>query len=168
MMGLKNAGIIVANKETLVSIGNLTSHSVLLGALVRPIAGASATGRLAKIPIRMLPKAAIRQVVTNTAWVSIPAAPRICGLTKTMYTIVRKVVNPAITSVRALVPCSRNLNARRSQKTPLLSGTCHFLSLRVGSLSVSELKEEKIRRYPIPKLAGDNANHLLFSLKLPQ
>lgn len=33
MMGLKNAGIIVANKETLVSIGNLTSHSVLLGAL---------------------------------------------------------------------------------------------------------------------------------------
>ncbi|MTH47813.1 NCS2 family permease [Intestinirhabdus alba] len=33
MMGLKNAGIIVANPETLVSIGNLTSHSVLLGAL---------------------------------------------------------------------------------------------------------------------------------------
>ncbi len=33
MMGLKNAGVIVANKETLVSIGNLTSHSVLLGIL---------------------------------------------------------------------------------------------------------------------------------------
>ncbi len=33
MMGLKNAGVIVANKETLVSIGNLTSHSVLLGVL---------------------------------------------------------------------------------------------------------------------------------------
>ncbi|EAA8485295.1 NCS2 family permease [Salmonella enterica] len=33
MMGLKNAGVIVANPETLVSIGNLTSHSVLLGAL---------------------------------------------------------------------------------------------------------------------------------------
>ncbi|MBG6249398.1 MULTISPECIES: NCS2 family permease [Symbiopectobacterium] len=33
MMGLKNAGIIVANPETLVTIGNLTSHSVLLGAL---------------------------------------------------------------------------------------------------------------------------------------
>jgi len=33
MMGLKNAGIIVANKDTLVSVGNLTSHSVLLGAL---------------------------------------------------------------------------------------------------------------------------------------
>ena len=30
MMGLKNAGVIVANPETLVSIGNLTSHSVLL------------------------------------------------------------------------------------------------------------------------------------------
>ncbi|EPC8277863.1 adenine permease AdeP [Shigella dysenteriae] len=33
MMGLKNAGVIVANSETLVSIGNLTSHSVLLGIL---------------------------------------------------------------------------------------------------------------------------------------
>ncbi|UAT40002.1 adenine permease AdeP [Escherichia fergusonii] len=33
MMGLKNAGVIVANPETLVSIGNLTSHSVLLGML---------------------------------------------------------------------------------------------------------------------------------------
>lgn len=33
MMGLKNAGIIVANPDTLVSIGNLSSHSVLLGAL---------------------------------------------------------------------------------------------------------------------------------------
>ncbi|PWD10541.1 adenine permease PurP [Salmonella enterica subsp. enterica serovar Anatum] len=33
LMGLKNAGVIVANPETLVSIGNLTSHSVLLGVL---------------------------------------------------------------------------------------------------------------------------------------
>ncbi|PVP73572.1 adenine permease PurP [Salmonella enterica subsp. enterica serovar Mbandaka] len=33
MMGLKNAGVIVANPETLVSIGNLTSLSVLLGVL---------------------------------------------------------------------------------------------------------------------------------------
>ncbi len=33
MMGLKNAGIVVANPATLVSVGDLTSHSVLLGAL---------------------------------------------------------------------------------------------------------------------------------------
>ncbi|MCC3702943.1 NCS2 family permease [Rouxiella badensis] len=33
MMGLKNAGIVVANPDTLVTIGKLTSHSVLLGAL---------------------------------------------------------------------------------------------------------------------------------------
>lgn len=33
MMGLKNAGVIVANQDTLVTIGNLTSHSVLLGIL---------------------------------------------------------------------------------------------------------------------------------------
>jgi len=33
MMGLKNAGIIVPNADTIVAVGNLTSHSVLLGAL---------------------------------------------------------------------------------------------------------------------------------------
>ncbi|MFM1302707.1 NCS2 family permease [Yersinia enterocolitica] len=33
MMGLKNASIVVANPDTLVAVGNLTSHSVLLGAL---------------------------------------------------------------------------------------------------------------------------------------
>ncbi|HDJ1438715.1 NCS2 family permease [Serratia rubidaea] len=33
MMGLKNAGIVVGNADTLVTVGNLTSHSVLLGAL---------------------------------------------------------------------------------------------------------------------------------------
>lgn len=33
MLGLKNAGIIVANPQTLVTMGNLTSHTVLLGAL---------------------------------------------------------------------------------------------------------------------------------------
>lgn len=33
MMGLKNAGVIVANPDTLVSIGHLTSHNVLLGVL---------------------------------------------------------------------------------------------------------------------------------------
>ncbi|PWC19466.1 NCS2 family permease [Brenneria corticis] len=33
MMGLKNAGIIVSNPETLVAVGDLTSHGVLLGAL---------------------------------------------------------------------------------------------------------------------------------------
>jgi AGZA family xanthine/uracil permease-like MFS transporter len=33
MMGLKNAGIVVANPDTLVAVGDLTSHSVLLGAL---------------------------------------------------------------------------------------------------------------------------------------
>ncbi|MFP1723643.1 NCS2 family permease [Lonsdalea quercina] len=33
MMGLKNAGIIVPNADTLVAVGKLTSHSVLLGVL---------------------------------------------------------------------------------------------------------------------------------------
>ena len=33
MIGLKNAGIVVPNKDTLVAVGDLTSHSVLLGAL---------------------------------------------------------------------------------------------------------------------------------------
>ncbi|SFN55346.1 putative MFS transporter, AGZA family, xanthine/uracil permease [Izhakiella capsodis] len=33
MIGLKNAGIVVANKDTLVAVGDLTSHSVILGAV---------------------------------------------------------------------------------------------------------------------------------------
>jgi AGZA family xanthine/uracil permease-like MFS transporter len=33
LMGLKNTGVIVANKDTLVMIGNLSSHGVLLGIL---------------------------------------------------------------------------------------------------------------------------------------
>lgn len=33
LMGLKNSGVIIANKDTLVTIGNLSSHSVLLGIL---------------------------------------------------------------------------------------------------------------------------------------
>lgn len=33
MIGLKNAGIVVPNADTLVAVGDLTSHSVLLGAL---------------------------------------------------------------------------------------------------------------------------------------
>lgn len=33
MMGLKNAGIIISNPDTMIAIGNLTSHSVILGAL---------------------------------------------------------------------------------------------------------------------------------------
>ena len=69
------------------------------------IAGASATGKLANIPIAILPIPAIKQVVTNTTFGSICAAPRICGFTKTMYTMVKKVVIPAINSVRTVVPC---------------------------------------------------------------
>ncbi|MNS96148.1 hypothetical protein D3C72_1304340 [compost metagenome] len=82
---------------------------------LRPIAGASATGRFASRPMKMLPKAAIRQVVTNTACVSMPAAPRIWGLTNTIYTMVKKVVIPAIVSVRAVVPCCLSLNTRPSK-----------------------------------------------------
>ncbi|MEN1515352.1 adenine permease AdeQ, partial [Pseudomonas aeruginosa] len=33
LMGLKNTGVIVANKDTLVMIGDLSSHGVLLGIL---------------------------------------------------------------------------------------------------------------------------------------
>src|SRR5580692_6934159 len=52
------------------------------------------------------PSAATRQVATKTASLGIPASPRIAGLTKMMYAIVRKVVKPASSSVRRLVPAS--------------------------------------------------------------
>jgi hypothetical protein len=46
--------------------------------------GAIATGKLANSPISAEPKAAARQVATNTAPLSIPASARIVGLTKAM------------------------------------------------------------------------------------
>src|SRR5882762_5632541 len=54
--------------------------------------------------MRMLPKPDARQVATATAATGMPAAPRITGLTTTMYAIVRNVVSPAMTSVRSEVP----------------------------------------------------------------
>ncbi|MCY1305339.1 hypothetical protein D9M68_811560 [compost metagenome] len=61
-----------------------------------------------------VPIAAATQVATKTASLGIPASPRIDGLTKMMYAIVRKVVMPARTSVRTSVWCSRSLNRRSS------------------------------------------------------
>ena len=55
------------------------------------------------------PIAAARHVATNTALLSIPVVPRMFGLTKMMYDIVRKVVRPATISVRTLEPCSSSL-----------------------------------------------------------
>ncbi len=57
----------------------------------------------------MVPSADARQVAVNTAPVSIPDAPRIFGLTARMYAIVMKVVSPAMTSVRTVVPASFSL-----------------------------------------------------------
>ena len=51
----------------------------------------------------MVPTKEARQVAISTAVLSIPAAESIVGLTANMYAIVIKVVNPAITSVRAFV-----------------------------------------------------------------
>src|SRR6266853_1035023 len=64
--------------------------------------------------MRMLPKPAARHVATATAATGMPAAPRIAGLTTTMYAIVRKVVSPATTSVRSVVPRPRRSKSRSS------------------------------------------------------
>ncbi|SOY69582.1 hypothetical protein CBM2589_A90917 [Cupriavidus taiwanensis] len=61
-----------------------------------------------------VPIAAATQVATNTASLGMPASPRIEGLTKMMYAIVRNVVMPARISVRTSVWCSRSLNSRSS------------------------------------------------------
>ncbi len=61
-----------------------------------------------------VPSAAATQVATNTASFGMPASPRMVGLTKMMYAIVRKVVTPASISVRTSVWCSRSLNRRSS------------------------------------------------------
>src|SRR6266853_4042630 len=67
--------------------------------------------------MRMLPKPAARQVATATAATGMPAAPRITGLTTTMYAIVRNVVSPAMTSVRSEVPWPLR-SKRRSSMPP--------------------------------------------------
>src|SRR5437773_3195548 len=67
--------------------------------------------------MRMLPKPDARQVATATAATGMPAAPRITGLTTTMYAIVRNVVSPAMTSVRSEVPWPLR-SKRRSSMPP--------------------------------------------------
>src|SRR5207249_1760502 len=67
--------------------------------------------------MRMLPKPDARQVATATAATGMPAAPRITGLTTTMYAIVTKVVSPATTSVRSEVPWPLR-SKRRSSMPP--------------------------------------------------
>ena len=52
------------------------------------------------------------QVAARTAAKSIPAALRTVGCTKMMYAIVRKVVMPAMTSVRTVVRFSESRKRR--------------------------------------------------------
>jgi hypothetical protein len=54
----------------------------------------------------MQPMAADRQVAAATAGTGIPVSLKIAGFTKTMYAMVRNVVNPASTSVRHVDPRS--------------------------------------------------------------
>ncbi|MCY1365308.1 hypothetical protein D9M69_521480 [compost metagenome] len=84
----------------------------------RPMPGAIPMGQLAISAITSEPSAAARQVATNTALRSMPVDDRMSGLTKMMYDIVRNVVRPATSSVRAVVPCSRSLNSFSSIRVP--------------------------------------------------
>ena len=60
------------------------------------------------------PIAAARQVATKTESRGMPDTERISGLTKMIYAMVRKVVTPAMISVRTVVPCSESLKKRSS------------------------------------------------------
>ena len=51
---------------------------------LRPMPGASASGRLARTPMRIEPKAAHRQVAMVTAASGMPVSCRMAGLTKMM------------------------------------------------------------------------------------
>ena len=70
--------------------------------------GASAMGYLAKPPMRQLPTAAEMHVAAVTAASGMPVSCRMAGLTKTMYAIVMKVVNPARISVFQVAPSFSN------------------------------------------------------------
>ena len=71
---------------------------------VREIAHPIAIGKFAHSPISKEPKAATKQVATNTAPGGNPALPNMLGTTITEYTMARKVVTPANTSWRTLLP----------------------------------------------------------------
>ena len=64
------------------------------------------------------PIMAAKQVATKTAPLSIPALASMVGLTKMMYAMVKKVVNPANTSVFTVVLFCVSLNWRSNQFIP--------------------------------------------------
>ena len=71
------------------------------------------------------PKAAARQVATSTAPASIPVPAKICGFTKMMYAMVRKVVKPATTS-------RRTVELRCSSSKYLNTGSYSFVGGGLG------------------------------------
>ena len=74
-----------------------------------PIPGATPKGSFATIAISREPRTAISAVVVNTAPRGIPSRDaNSCGLTASMYDIVRKEVIPANTSVRTLFCAGSN------------------------------------------------------------
>ena len=72
----------------------------------RPRPDASANGRFVNTPMASVKMHAASAVAMATASTGIFAAPRIAGLTTTMYAIVRKVTTPPSTSVRTVEPRS--------------------------------------------------------------
>src|ERR1700687_4618870 len=89
--------------------------------------GASAMGYLANPPIRKLPMAAERHVAAVTAANGMPASCRMAGLTKTIYAIVMKVVNPARISVFQSAPSFWNSKYRSRRGRMVLHCTLALL-----------------------------------------
>lgn len=76
MMGLKNAGIVVANPDTLVTVGNLSSHNVLLGALGFFIIAILASRNIhAAVLISMIVTTAIGWMLGDVKFVGVFSAP---------------------------------------------------------------------------------------------
>ena len=74
-----------------------------------PIAAESASGIFARSAMQSVPSADESAVAVKTAPASMPAMPRMFGLTARMYAIVMNVVSPAIASVLTSVPRSFSL-----------------------------------------------------------
>mgnify|MGYP007127759224 FL=1 len=70
------------------------------------MAGPRANGKFPHRPIQRQPMHDESAVAQNTAFWSMPAAARIVGFNTIMLTQERKVVAPAINSVRRVVPRS--------------------------------------------------------------
>ncbi len=99
---------------------------------LEPMAGATASGRLAHSPISTVPKIAASAVAITRSPRSMPAPDMIEGLTAMMYDMAAKVVSPATTSRPTVEPRAPTWKCRSTQ--PVRAGPPTIESIAISLL----------------------------------